>query len=136
MLHKYYNKMEGSWIMQRLVSLFYFEFDSMEETRINYYFEVFFSSLGDWLAGDEKLFKFAGKSGYVRLLPNKPAKVGLWNFQGAIILKCGPPFLIYTQMHISLPETQRSMKFIDIIKDWVKLILKKNDWKKNNDFYG
>ena len=126
-LRKYDNKMEGSWIMQRLVSFYYFEFNTMDETWINDYLQEVFSSLSDQLAGDEKLYKFAGKSGYVWLVPNKPAKVVLWNFQGAIFLKCGLPFLIYTWMYISVLETQRSMKYIDIIKNWGKLILEKDD---------
>ena len=75
--------------MQRLVSLFYFKFDTMDKTRINDYLQEVFSSLGDRLSGDDFFFKFAGKSGYVRLVPNKPAKVGLWNFQGAIFFEMG-----------------------------------------------
>ena len=43
---------------------------SGNETRMNDHFGNIFSSLGDRFAGDEKLFKFPGKSGYVMLVPN------------------------------------------------------------------
>jgi hypothetical protein len=124
------NGLEGAWILQRLLSMYYFEFDSIDELRINDNLRKIFSSLGDRFAGDEKLFKFAGLSGYVRMVPNKPAKIGLWNFQGTVILKCGLPFLIYSRMHITLAETQRSMKCIEIIQDWGQIIIEKEFQKK------
>ena len=64
-LRTYDSKMEGSGIMQRIVSVFYLELDSMDEEFINDYLEGIFSSLDDRLAGDKKLFKFVVKSGYV-----------------------------------------------------------------------
>ena len=76
-LQDYNNEMEGAWIMERLLSIFYFEYDSLDEFQISDSLCGMFSSLGDVISGDEKFFKFAGRSGYVRLVPNKPAKIGL-----------------------------------------------------------
>lgn len=36
--------------------------------------------LGEYVAGDEKLFHFTGNSGFIRLCPNKPDRIGLWNY--------------------------------------------------------
>ena len=56
-------------------------------------------SLGKVLCGDEKLFRFTGKGGSVRKVPNDPAKVGIWHYQGTVILSNGEVFLMYTRVH-------------------------------------
>ena len=110
--------------------LFHFKYDGPDETRINNHLASIFVSLGDRFAGDEKLFKFAGKSGYVRLVPNKPAKVELWNFQGTVILGSGFPFLVYNRLNMLFPETKRTMKCVEIVQDWGELIKDKDGKKK------
>ena len=44
------------------------------------------------------MFKFVLKSSYVRLVPKNPAKMGLCNLQGTIILKYGLHFF-YLKMY-------------------------------------
>jgi hypothetical protein len=57
--------------------------------------------LGRYIAGDEKLFKFKGYSGFVRMCPNKPDKVGIWWYQLCARLPNGQPVLIYYRLHDS-----------------------------------
>ena len=35
---------------------------------------------GDYVSGDEKLFRYTGASGFVRMVINKPARLGLWMY--------------------------------------------------------
>eukprot|EP00957_Ditylum_brightwellii_P046009 3490298-Ditylum_brightwellii.AAC.1 len=65
-------------------------------------------SFGNGFYGDEKLFRYTGQSGYVRKVPNKPAHIGLWHYQGIIVLKSGDPYLVSTQMHAGLLEKKLS----------------------------
>jgi hypothetical protein len=51
-----------------------------EEAQFSANLENSIVSIGQWVAGDEKLFKFTGKSHWVRLVPNKPDKIGLWSY--------------------------------------------------------
>ena len=81
-----------------------------------------FSSFGDSVAGYEKLWKYAGVSGYIRLVINKPSRIGLWMFQAAVRLKCGLPCLIYTKMHTSTMENRRVIKCFDTVKAWADMI--------------
>eukprot|EP00981_Chlorochromonas_danica_P008629 scaffold2247_cov346-Ochromonas_danica.AAC.2 len=37
--------------------------------------------VGEFVAGDEKLFEYKGESGDVRKVPNKPARIGLWFYE-------------------------------------------------------
>ena len=70
--------------MQRLLNLFWFEVDLVDEFQISEYLEDIFSSFGGSVAGDEKLWKYAGASGYIMLVINKPSRIGLWMFQAVI----------------------------------------------------
>lgn len=37
--------------------------------------------LGQWVAGDEKLFQFWGNSGWIRVVKSKPDHIGLWFYE-------------------------------------------------------
>jgi hypothetical protein len=47
------------------------------------------TNIGQWAAGDEKLFKFTGRSPWVRKVPNKPAKIGTWSYELTIKVNIG-----------------------------------------------
>ena len=64
--------------------------------------------LGEVLCGDEKLFRFTGKGGIVRKGPNKPAKVGIWHYQGTVMYSNGEPFLVYTRVLIRQVTWERA----------------------------
>ena len=117
--------------MRKLLAMYYFAYDSEEEKQISKNMESIFHSLGDHVAGDEKLFYYIGASGFVRKVPSKPTKIGLWMYQAAVQLACGLPCLIYTKMHNSSQEAGIKVKCHDIVSDWGKLIAKKPQHAKS-----
>ena len=121
-LHHSNPKIVCATTMNRLLNLFWFEVDSVDEFQISEYMADVFTSFGDSVAGDEKLWKYAGASGYIRLVINKPSRMGLWMFQAAVRLKCGLPCLIYTKMHTSTMENRRVIKCFDTVKAWADMI--------------
>ena len=58
--------------------------------------------LGQFVAGDEKLFHYTGDSGLVRLVPSKPDKMGLWFYQKCGALSNGLPFCLFFLLHNSI----------------------------------
>eukprot|EP01039_Chlorochromonas_danica_P001417 gene1417-1542_t len=44
-------------------------------------FQSIVRQVGEFVAGDEKLFEYKGESGDVRKVPNKPARIGLWFYE-------------------------------------------------------
>ena len=116
--------------MERLLNLFYINFDGTDEFQISDNLSTIFLTLGDCLLGDKKLFKFSGRKGYVRIVPNKPTKILLCNFQSCIQLECGLPYMIYTRMQAPMLEMHHIMKCHDIIKDWASLIVEREKSKK------
>ena len=109
--------------MRRLVALYWFQIDTVDEFQISEYMGNMFSSFGDSISGDEKLWKYAGASGYTRLVINKPSRIGLWMFQLALRLECGLPCLIYTKMHTSCMENRRVIKCFEIVKEWADMVI-------------
>ena len=88
-----------------------------EEEILSSRFSNAIKSLGEGFSGDEKLFRFTGPSGYVRKVPNKPAKVGLWHYQGVVQLKSGLPYLLCTKMHNVLKKDFSSVKCHTVMCD-------------------
>jgi hypothetical protein len=124
---KEWNKtVPSGWVMRRMSRHVFIRCDTAEEKILSENFYDAILSFGDSFSGDEKLFCYTGRSGYVRKFPNKPARIGLWHYQGCIILRSGKPYLVYTRMHAGLPEKKTVVKCHSIVKDWGELI-KKND---------
>ena len=67
------------------------------ESTLNKQIQSLVNTTGEALAGDEKLFRYTGRSGLVRLCPNKPAKTGIWHCQLVCYLPSGLPVLISTK---------------------------------------
>ena len=84
-------------------------------------------TLGGIVAGDEKLFTFHGESGNVRLVPSKPGKVGLWEYELCGRFKSGEPYLLYTSLHDFRDEI---IKVSRINRAWIEVI------KTTGDFFG
>ena len=61
----------------RIYDVFLLRMGTLDEKELSDNFEAMISYMGDTLAGDEKLFRYTGNSGYVRMCPNKPAKMGI-----------------------------------------------------------
>lgn len=52
-----------------------------EETLLSDNFQSIVQHVGEYVCGDEKLFRFTGNSGYIRMCPNKPDRIGLWTYE-------------------------------------------------------
>lgn len=59
----------------------HFHISPDEEHILNSNFEEFVIVLGEWIGGDEKLFKFLGNSGNSRKCASKPGKIGFWFYE-------------------------------------------------------
>lgn len=76
-------------------------------------------SLGQYVAGDEKLFKFTGNSTNVRLVVSKPDRVGLWFYELCGELQSGLPFLL----HVFLHHNQEGTITVDsVVKRWIDVM--------------
>ena len=65
-------------VMIRLLRLYWFQFDSIDEFQIVENIGKVFRTFGDAVVGDEKQFKYSGSSGFVRRVASKPSRLGLW----------------------------------------------------------
>lgn len=55
--------------------------DAEDEKQLSANFQSVVLSLGQWVAGDEKLFHYTGNSAFIRSVPSKPDRIGLWNYE-------------------------------------------------------
>jgi hypothetical protein len=81
--------------------------------------------IGRWAAGDEKLFHFTGNSGWIRLVPNKPDHIGLWNYELTIRLSNGMPYLIYVRSHSSNSSVGEKIFTSEIVQQWGTIVKNK-----------
>ena len=56
------------------------------------------------------LFRFTGKGGIVRKVPNKPARVGIWHYQAVVTLPDELPYLVYTRVHNTSANMGRGLQ--------------------------
>lgn len=80
------------------------------------------SKLGQWVAGDEKLFRWSGESGYVRFCPNKPDALGIWNYELCGMLDNGEPFLLYTRSHTCDTQLGESIPCAEVMQQWGEIV--------------
>lgn len=76
-------------------------------------------SLGQYVAGDEKLFHFTGNSQNVRLVISKPDRVGFWFYELAGRFANNLPYMLNIFMHNSTIE---SVKVSTVVGRWVAAI--------------
>jgi hypothetical protein len=77
------------------------------------------ATLGQNVAGDEKLWRFTDNSANIRLVPSKPGKIGLWFYELCCRLQAGDaeiPFLMYVRMHDSV---EKRVTVDEIVRLWV-----------------
>lgn len=101
-------------IMQRLLSKMLLTEDYA--VLLSKKFRDFVLSLGDYAAGDEKLWRFTD-SGNVRLVLSKPDRVGFWFYELCFPLRTGKSYLSYTRLHNST-TTGQAIPTREIIQDW------------------
>ena len=83
-------------------------------------FTAILGKLGQYVAGDEKLYYFTGVSGNVRLVISKPGRLGLWMYELCVRVTIDGkeyPFLMHTFMHDSLVD---SVTVSSVVQRWVE----------------
>eukprot|EP00957_Ditylum_brightwellii_P020552 1549537-Ditylum_brightwellii.AAC.1 len=104
--------------MHRLLAMFWFKVDMIDEFQIFENLGNLFSSFGDAVPCNKKVFHYtAGACGYVYLVVSKPDRLGLRMFQLDVSLACGLPCLVCTMMHTLHMENGRMTSCTDIVKD-------------------
>lgn len=86
-------------------------------------FRNIFRSIGRYICGDEKLYHFTGNSAYVRLVPSKPGRLGLWFYQLTCRLETGDPFLLSFKLMDSVVKENISNPVNEVVGEWVKVQL-------------
>lgn len=76
-------------------------------------------SLGQFAAGDEKLFHFTGNSSDVRLVISKPDRLGLWFYELCGKLPSGEPFMLDVFLH---HNTSNTVSVQSVVNRWLKVL--------------
>ena len=119
--------MIGKQRIKYIHSHFFLRMGTEDEVDLNNQIQSLVNTTGEALAGDEKLFRYTGRSGFVRLCPNKPAKTGIWHYQLVCYLPSGLPVLISTKAHLASTGLGMKLPCSDVVKLWGKLILEKGN---------
>lgn len=94
---------------------FLFTADLLDKISMNC--QNLFVHLGEFAAGDEKLFHFTGNSADIMMVPSKPDKIGFWFYELAISLSCGLAFMVDLRMKYC----KRGIEHVDtIVMRWVE----------------
>jgi hypothetical protein len=107
--------------IEKIISTILFTKEFTDEISQNFQNLVLY--LGQYIAGDEKLFFFSGNSGYVRLCISKPDRVGLWFYELCGRLQVGEkelPYLLDFLMHDSLRERVTTTA---VVKRWHAVVM-------------
>ena len=105
----------------RLLTHFLITHDHFELLSNN--FAAALKSLGDYVAGDEKLLQFYGDAGDIVKCPGKPDRIGLWFFQLVAKLSNGQCFLFDTSLKRAHGGTTITM--LDVVERWAKVCIAK-----------
>ncbi len=79
--------------------------------------------VGRVMCGDEKLLYFTGDSGFIRLVPSKPDKIGLWFFENCVVLKGKLPFLIYARLSNANTKMDMAVPAGEVVREWADIAL-------------
>lgn len=80
------------------------------------------TSLGQHVAGDEKLFHFTGNSAYIRLVPNKPDRIGLWSYELSAELTNGAAFLLHVRSHTVNKAVGEKIPTSEVVSQWATVV--------------
>jgi hypothetical protein len=89
------------------------------EAELSNNFQSVVKSLGQWVAGDEKLFKFLGKSGWIRI---KQDNVGIWNYELCGRLPNDLSYLIDVKSHTVSKALNESIPTASVMTRWGTII--------------
>jgi hypothetical protein len=88
-------------------------------------FQGFCRSITRAVAGDEKLLHFTGHGcQYLRFVPSKPARIGIWIYELCGRLDNGLPYCLDLRVHTEVKREGNSVPVIDIVKQWGDVIEK------------
>jgi hypothetical protein len=112
--------------LRKMVSFLQIKPGSALEARVFVNLRKMVAKLGEVFAGDEKLYHAdLLKSGMVKIVLSKPARVGVWGYEGCIALEGDYPLCIYLRIHFEIAALDENVRMIDIMKDWVRIIEEK-----------
>ena len=114
-------KTPGNDVIEKVFANFLITKNYFKDLSAN--FQSIIVELGQYVAGDEKLFRFTGNSNLVRMVPHKPDKVGLWYYELVCRLRTGQPYLLYFRLHDAFEQT---ISPTEIVKDWCRVIRRKD----------
>ncbi len=98
-------------------------------------FQSIVATVGEYVAGDEKLFHFTGNSGDIRLVPSKPDRVGLWFYELCMPLCNGKSYLLYMKLHSTDKTYGQTIPVISVVQDWADVVKAKGKPKTLLVFY-
>lgn len=75
------------------------------------------------LAWDEKLLHFTGDTAFIRLVPSKPDRVGLWFYELCCTLTNGKPFLVHARLSTSSTATGITIPVSEVVEDWAAVAI-------------
>lgn len=109
-----------------LVKLLFAKFyiSPTQEKIISQNYQSIVGLLGQWVAGDEKLFHFTGESSWLRMCPNKDDYIGLWFYMLCGRLATGKSFLLYTKSHTCETVLGGTIYCSQIVSDWGDIVKK------------
>lgn len=90
-------------------------------------FQSLVRSLGEYVAGDEKLLHFTGNSGDIRLVLSKPDRVGLWFYELAMPLSNGRSYMLYIRLHSANKAVGESIPCSEVVKSWANVVQRLGD---------
>ena len=123
-------KIPGRDLLEVIFARFHFTHQHMAALCAN--FRSSLSCIGQVFACDEKLFHFTGKSGYIRIVPQK-RDIGIWIYDGVCTLASGDHFLIYCRQSLSNKATNISEPVIGVMKQWADIAV---EFKHKSNYVG
>jgi hypothetical protein len=117
-------KSPGRNVISKLSSSFLITADYFNQLSLN--FQSIVRELGEYASGDEKLDRFTGNSGDIRLVPNKPARIGLGHYQLVGKVDNATPYVLDIKMARIHRQANESEVMANIVGHWSDVILRVN----------
>jgi hypothetical protein len=93
-----------------------------EESILNEQYVSIVRHLGQWVAGDEKLFHWTGESSWLRLCPNKDDYIGFWFYMLCGRLASGKSVLLHTKSHTCDTVFGGGINCSTVMAEWAEVI--------------
>jgi len=109
----------GKELVELLLARYQIKCEFLDEISENFY--SILDTVGEVVAGDEKLLHFTGNSGFIRMVPNNPDRVGLWYFELACRLESGDPYMIHVKLSTASKDLGISVPIEGIVITWAEI---------------